>query len=65
MNRVFVLDNKKKVLMPCSPARARRLLSARKAAVYRRIPFTIILKYDVVPCNQEIEFKVDTGNVTD
>lgn len=64
MNKVFVLNSKKEVLMPCSSARARRLLFAGKAAVYRRIPFTIILKYEVVPNNQEIEFKVDTGSKT-
>ncbi len=64
MNKVFVLNSKKEVLMPCSQARARRLLFAGKAAVYRRIPFTIILKYEVVPNNQEIEFKVDTGSKT-
>ncbi|HAO34442.1 MAG TPA: hypothetical protein DCQ84_16060 [Candidatus Competibacteraceae bacterium] len=29
---------------PCSSARARKLLKAGRAAVYRREPFTIILK---------------------
>jgi 5-methylcytosine-specific restriction endonuclease McrA len=64
MNQVFVLDDNKQVLMPCSPARARRLLSNKKAAVYRRIPFTIILNYEVEPSNQPIEFKVDPGSKT-
>src|SRR5919197_1996051 len=49
MNRVFVLDTERKPLMPCSPARAKRLLGAGKAAVYRMKPFTIILKYTVDP----------------
>lgn len=62
MNKVFVLDGRKQVLMPCSPARARRLLSHRKAAVYRRMPFTIILKYEVESRNQPIGFKVDPGS---
>lgn len=44
MNSVFVLSNTKKPLMPCRPARARQLLTAGKAAVYRMQPFTIILK---------------------
>ena len=44
MNSVFVLSNTKKPLMPCRPARARQLLTAGKAAVYRLHPFTIILK---------------------
>ena len=42
--RVFVLDNQKQPLMPCKPARARKLLRDGKAAVFRRFPFTIILK---------------------
>ncbi len=40
------------------------MLAAGKAAVYRRMPFTIILSYDVKPANQEIEFKVDPGSKT-
>lgn len=64
MNQVFVLDDRKQVLMPSSPARARRLLSNRKAAVYRRVPFTIILNYEVDANNQPIEFKVDPGSKT-
>lgn len=35
MNSVFVLSNTKKPLMPCRPARARKLLTAGRAAVYR------------------------------
>lgn len=64
MNRVFVLDDRKVPLMPCEPARARRLLAAGKAAVYRRVPFTIILNYVVEPDNQPIEFKADPGSKT-
>ena len=44
MNSVFVLSSTKKPLMPCRPARARQLLTAGRAAVYRQHPFTIILK---------------------
>ena len=43
-NRVFVLDNQEQPLMPCHPARARELLAKNKAAIFRRFPFTIILK---------------------
>lgn len=64
MNRVFVLDTLKRPLMPCSPARARRLLNAGKAAVYRMQPFTIILKYTVEPSPQPVEFKADPGSKT-
>ncbi len=42
--RAFVLDKDRKPLMPCHAARARKLLKKGKAAVFRRFPFTIILK---------------------
>lgn len=41
---VFVLDSNRQPLDPCHPARARKLLTAGKAAVIRRYPFTIILQ---------------------
>lgn len=40
---VFVLDQNLKPLDPCHPARARELLKAGRAAVFRRYPFTIVL----------------------
>ena len=43
MNRVFVLSSTHPPLMPCHPARARQLLTAGRAAVYRTAPFTLIL----------------------
>jgi 5-methylcytosine-specific restriction endonuclease McrA len=44
MQRVFVVDAERRPLQPCRPARARLLLIQHKAAVFRRFPFTIILK---------------------
>jgi 5-methylcytosine-specific restriction endonuclease McrA len=44
MSFVFVLSSDKQPLDPCHPARARQLLGQGKAAVFRRYPFTIILK---------------------
>ncbi|QAV27304.1 HNH endonuclease [Neobacillus thermocopriae] len=41
---VFVLDTKKRPLAPCHEAVARKLLKQGKAAIYKRYPFTIILK---------------------
>jgi len=41
---VFVLGTDRKPLDPCSSAYARRLLKDGKAAIFRRFPFTIILK---------------------
>lgn len=43
-NFVFVLDTNKQPLDPVHPAKARQLLDGKQAAVYRRFPFTIILK---------------------
>ena len=64
MNRVFVLDNQKQPLSPCSPARARMLLREGKAAVYRRFPFTIILKNRTGGNVQPVELKLDPGSKT-
>ena len=39
--QVFVLDKRKKPLMPCHPARARELLREGRAVVHKIAPFTI------------------------
>lgn len=62
MQRVLVLDKNKQSLMPCHPARARRLLREGKAAVLRRYPFTIILKEREGGKTQSVAFKVDPGS---
>src|SRR5574343_794382 len=62
MNSVFVLSNTKKPLMPCRPARARKLLTAGRAAVYRLHPFTIILNDRDDGETQPVEVKVDPGS---
>ncbi|MBN2304795.1 MAG: RRXRR domain-containing protein [Anaerolineae bacterium] len=64
MRRVLVLDTNAQPLMPCHPARAKELLDKGKAAVYRRFPFTIILKYAVQADNQPLQVKVDPGSRT-
>jgi hypothetical protein len=43
---VFVLDKRKKPLMPCSERRARLLLERGRAVVHRRYPFAIRLTVD-------------------
>lgn len=63
-NRVFVLSNTRKPLMPCHPARARKLLRKGKAAVYRMQPFTIILSDRSDGDAQPVEFKTDPGSKT-
>lgn len=60
-NRVLVLDTNRVPLMPCHPARARQLLMDKKAAVYRRYPFTIILRDHVGGGVQHIDIKIDPG----
>lgn len=64
MNKVFVLDRNRKPLMPCHPARARELLGKGKAAVFRRYPFTIVLKDRAGGDTQPIELKFDVGSKT-
>ena len=65
MHRVLVLDTHKNPLMPTHPAKARKLLKAGRAAVYRRYPFTIILKSAIDnPIMQQTELKVDPGSQT-
>ena len=65
MNTVFVLDTNKQILAPCSRWRAHTLLSSGKAAVFRRVPFTIILKRPVEnPTLPEHHLKIDPGSKT-
>ncbi|WP_414587119.1 RNA-guided endonuclease IscB [Scytonema sp. PCC 10023] len=44
MSKIFVLNADKRPLDPIHPAQARQLLRNKKAAIYRKFPFTIILK---------------------
>jgi len=59
---VLVIDKNKQPLMPCHPARARELLKNKKAAVYKRFPFTLILVEREGGDVQEIAFKIDPGS---
>ena len=47
--------------MPCSPAKARRLLKEKKAVVVRRTPFTIQLTIATGETKQPVTLGVDTG----
>lgn len=64
MQRVLVVDQSKKPLMPCHPARARKLLKDGKAAIYRRYTFTIILKNRNGGETQHVAIKLDPGSKT-
>lgn len=63
-NHVLVLDTNKNPLTPCKPSIARSLLKAGKAAVYRRYPFTIILKKVVKESPTSCQLKIDPGSKT-
>ncbi len=65
LGHVFVLDAEKQPLDPVHPGRARILLTQGKAAVFRRYPFTIILKAAVSsPRVQQLRVKIDPGSKT-
>jgi hypothetical protein len=61
-NFVFVIDTNRKPLSPCKPGMARSLLKAGKAAVFRRYPFTIVLKKAVETNPEPLELKLDPGS---
>jgi len=61
---VFVLDKRKRPLMPCSEKRARLLLERSRAVVHRRYPFTIRLKDRIGGVVQPIRIKLDPGAST-
>ena len=63
---VFVLDTHRQPLDPCHEARARELLNKGKAAVFRRYPFTIILKQRMLALSvvHDHRLKLDPGSKT-
>lgn len=62
MSKVFVVDTNKQPLEPVHPGRARLLLKEGKAAVYRRFPFTLILKRTVEEATPApLRLKIDPG----
>ena len=65
MSAVFVLDAERRPLAPVHPGRARLLLKAGQAAVFKRHPFTVILQRSVArPASQGFRLKVDPGSKT-
>jgi 5-methylcytosine-specific restriction endonuclease McrA len=60
--RVLVLDTHRNPLMPCHPARARKLLRSGRASVFRKQPFTIIVHNRVGGDTQDTELRVDPGS---
>lgn len=61
-NYVLVIDTNKTPCNPVHPATARKLLSQKQAAVFRRYPFTIILKTISTEVVEPIQIKLDPGS---
>src|SRR5579859_7566355 len=64
MSHVFVLDTNRKPLDPLHPGRARILLHTGQAAVFKRLPFTIILNRVADQEPQPLRCKIDPGSRT-
>lgn len=60
-NRVFVLNQHGRALMPCSPRKARILLRDGKAKVIKKEPFTIQLLYGSTGYKQALRLGIDSG----
>jgi 5-methylcytosine-specific restriction endonuclease McrA len=62
-NYVFLIDQNKTPLNPLHPSHARKLLNSGKAAVFRRYPFTLILKQVIENPNvYPLTLKIDPGS---
>lgn len=65
MPKVFLIDTDKKPLDPIHSAQARQLLRNGKAAIFRRFPFTLILKESRPDAPvQPLRLKIDPGAKT-
>jgi len=61
---VYVINKNGNPLMPCKPAKARKLLRDKKAKVVNRCPFTIQLLWDCEENVQEVTVGIDKGSHT-
>src|SRR6266568_8199183 len=61
-SNVFVINQNGHPLMPCHPAKARKLLRDGKARVIGRCPFTIKLLWDCEEQVQEVVLGIDKGS---
>ncbi|MBC8234932.1 HNH endonuclease [bacterium] len=59
---VYVINKNGNPLMPCKPAKARKLLRDNKAKVVNRCPFTIQLQWDCEENIQEVTIGIDKGS---
>src|SRR5215831_9828459 len=65
MSMVLVVDHERRPCSPVHPGRARHLLNRGRAAVYRRFPFTLMLK-EGEPIEEPVplRLKIDPGSQT-
>src|SRR5260370_30643118 len=59
---VYVQNQDSQPVMPCTPAKARKLLRAGKARVAERCPFTIQLEWQCEGEVQEVTVGIDKGS---
>jgi len=62
MMKIYVINKNGNPLMPCKPAKARKLLRDGKAKPVKRVPFTIQLTWDCEENRQDITIGVDKGS---
>jgi RRXRR protein len=62
-NFVFLIDANKTPMNPIHPAHARELMKKGKAAVFRRFPFTLIMKRSVDKIvTYPLSLRIDPGS---
>lgn len=65
MSKIFLIDTEKRPLNPIHPAQARQMLRNGKAAIFRRFPFTLILKRaQPETLVDKLRIKIDPGAKT-
>ncbi len=62
MMYVYVKNHDEAALMPCTPAKARKLLRAGKAKIVAYRPFTIQLNWQCEGCTQDVTCGIDKGS---
>jgi hypothetical protein len=62
MMKVYVINKNGNSLMPCKPAKARKLLRDGKAKPVKRVPFTIKLNWDCEENIQPVTLGIDKGS---
>lgn len=60
--KVYVINKNGNPLMPCKPAKARKLLRDGKAKPVKRVPFTIKLTWDCEENVQAVTLGIDKGS---